>query len=176
MGDEKIISEIQSKNEKVFEETINKYSRLLWRIAANVLSGFSVCEIEECIADVFITLWEHPERYDPSKGRLSTWLCMVTRSRAIDRLRKLAKMKEIPTDDIYLSEENNSNECIYSLDDSDRLSECIEKLPVKEREAIVRRYYREEKNPEIARAMHLSSKQLENLLYSAKKKLRTWLS
>lgn len=92
MGDKKIILDIQNRNEKTFEYVINKYSKLLWNVVASVLiNASSVCDIEECVADVFIYLWEHPEKYDQEKGKFSSWFSMVARSRAIDRFRKIMK-------------------------------------------------------------------------------------
>ena len=177
MGDIRVIEEIKARNEKVFEEIINKYSKLLWKVASGVFSGFNTYEIEECVADVFIYLWEHPEKYEPERGKLSSWLAMIAKSRAIDRFRKLSKEKEISTEDVlaYIDDDVSVEKTeIEGL--SEKLTECVEKLPDKEREIIIRKYYREEKNPDIAKAMKIGSKQLENHLYSAKRRLRKLLS
>lgn len=171
MGDKKIISDIQEKNEKTFEYIVDKYSKLVWKVASSILgNATSVCEIEECVADVFIYLWEHPEKYDPEKGKLSSWLSMIARSRAIDRFRKNISEKEVSFEDISLFEAEPAD---YHNDTRvDKLNECLERLGIEEKEIIIRRYYYEQKNREIAKAMGLSPKQVENRVYTAKNKLR----
>ena len=44
-------------------------------------------DAEEVVQDVFLGLWRSPERFDGARGSLLTWLTVLTRSRALDRLR-----------------------------------------------------------------------------------------
>lgn len=169
MEDKKIIAAIRNRDEKMLEYVINRYSRLLWKIAANILINASAeQEIEECVADVFIYLWENPEKYNPEKGKFQSWLAMVARSRAIDRYRKISRMKEVPLEEVL--EEN-----LWKYDsspDCDRLRECLDRLDKFEREIIIRRFYYQQKPREIAVALDMQKKQVENKLFSVKKKLR----
>lgn len=58
MNDKKVISAIIRQDEQIFAFVIEKYSRLLWKIAASILiNAASVQDVEECVADVFIYLW-----------------------------------------------------------------------------------------------------------------------
>jgi RNA polymerase sigma-70 factor (ECF subfamily) len=43
---------------------------------------------EDVTQDVFVELWQHPERYDPGQAPLRGWLCMIARRRAIDLRRR----------------------------------------------------------------------------------------
>lgn len=42
---------------------------------------------EEITQAVFLRLWEHPERFDPARGHLGSYLCTMAHTRAIDLLR-----------------------------------------------------------------------------------------
>ena len=71
-------------DEEALGLVMEKYARLLWPIAAAVLKNVgSDQDVEECVADAFIYLWEHPGSFDPKRGKLKTLLCILTRSRAI---------------------------------------------------------------------------------------------
>ena len=172
VGDKKIISDIRERNEKTFEYVVDRYSKLVWKIASSILiNASSICEVEECVADVFIYLWEYPEKFDPEKGKLSSWLSMIARSRAIDRFRRILKEKQVSFDEAQLLLEKEQ----LSIDDdnrADKLKECIDKLGSEEKEIIIRRFYYEQKNREIALAMGMKPKQIENHIYNAKNKLR----
>ena len=43
---------------------------------------------EELTQDVFLTAWRKAARFDPSRGRLSTWLMTIAHNLAVDRLRR----------------------------------------------------------------------------------------
>ncbi len=43
---------------------------------------------EELTQDVFMAAWRKAGRYDPTRGRLSTWLMTIAHNLAVDRLRR----------------------------------------------------------------------------------------
>ena len=65
MSDEKIFLAISNKDERVMTAVIQKYSKLLWKVAAAVLvNAAPVQDVEECVADVFIDFWLHPDKFN----------------------------------------------------------------------------------------------------------------
>lgn len=66
-------------------ELYARYGGAVYGLALRVLgqSGHA----EEVTQDVFLKLWEQPDRWDPALGRFSSWLLTLTRNAAIDRLR-----------------------------------------------------------------------------------------
>ncbi len=175
LNDKKMISAIIKRDEQMLAFVIQKYSKLLWKIAASILLNVSsVQEVEECVADVFIFLWQYPEKYNPDRAKLSSWLSMIARSKAVDRYRSLIKNKEISMSEIIV-ESLGYAEVKTSDEDKEELLFYIAELDEKEKELIVRRYYYEQKPAEIALALDIPKKQIENRLYYAKQKLkRCW--
>lgn len=43
---------------------------------------------QDLVQDTFVKLWRNAERYDPTRGKLETWVLLVARSLAIDALRR----------------------------------------------------------------------------------------
>lgn len=175
LNDKKMISAIIKRDEQMLAFVIQKYSKLLWKITASILLNVSsVQEVEECVADVFIFLWQYPEKYNPDRAKLSSWLSMIARSKAVDRYRSLIKNKEISMEEIIV-ESLGYVEVKTSDEDKEELLFYIAELDEKEKELIVRRYYYEQKPAEIALALDIPKKQIENRLYYAKQKLkRCW--
>ena len=165
MNDRKIISAIIHQDEQALAFAVQKYSRLLWKTAASVLANAaSVQDAEECVADVFIFLWQHPEKYNPEKAKLSSWLSMIAKARAIDRYRRIIKKRELPIEEIVV-ESLEYAKIGPSDQEKEKLRACIDELDEKERDLIIRRYYYEQKPAEIAIALELSKKQVENKLF-----------
>ncbi len=182
LSDKKIISAIAARDERMLAYVVQKYSKLLWRIAASVLiNAASVQDVEECVADVFIYLWQYPEKYDPDKAKLSSWLSVIARSRAVDSYRRITRKREISMEKIMVEsleyaeiatadeEMEHSMECLSSME---KLRSCIDGLDEKEKELVIRRYYYEQKPAEIAVALDMPKKQVENKLYYVRQKLR----
>jgi RNA polymerase sigma-70 factor (ECF subfamily) len=77
------------RDEGAFNRLYDIYSPILYRVCILILKDES--EAQEALQDAFVHLWERPEGFDPARGKLFTWLCLVTRSKAIDRLRSMAR-------------------------------------------------------------------------------------
>ncbi|MCR4642674.1 MAG: sigma-70 family RNA polymerase sigma factor [Lachnospiraceae bacterium] len=166
MTDEKVINGIRSGDEKALAYVMKRYSRMLWKTASQVL-GSSEADIEECVADVFITLWQKAEKYEAGRGKLSTWLCTMARNRAVDRLRTIMARKEESMEE--LPEAASAED---ETDGWDGIDECLEQLSGEDREIVKRRYCYEQKPAEIARDMGMDKKKVENRLFRSKQKLK----
>ena len=162
--------------ERELERIINKYSRLLWTVASRVLDGVgNEQDAEECVADVFIDLWRHPESFDPMRGDLRSWLSMKCRSKSIDRFRKLtAHMTDELTPEL-ISDNPDPGDELVRRENLRKLQEAISSLDDEAREIIIRRFYLGQKPSQISKAMDLSVRRVENVIYRTKEKLRNEL-
>lgn len=177
MNDEAVISGIKRRDESVINDVIIKYSKLLWPIAAAVLKNVgSEQDVEECIADVFIDLWEHPDKYDSQRGTLKSWLCMVARCRAIDCYRSLSKHSTVPLEGAMMAGRLGMQDALLQEETKRELVAAVNALADIERDILIRRYYYEQKPREIAKALDLTVKQVDNYLYRSKQKLRHAIS
>lgn len=63
----------------------DRYSGMLLALAARILHDPGAAE--DILQEAFWQAWRQASRYDPSRSSVSTWLVLLTRSRAIDSLR-----------------------------------------------------------------------------------------
>lgn len=177
MRDDIMAAAIANRDEAVMSHVINKYSRLLWPIASAVLQvAGSEQDVEECVADVFIYLWEHPEKFDPSRGSLKSFLCILVRSRAIDRYREIIRKDTVPLEEAVLSSGMGMQERLAQEETKKELLTAVQELEEPNREILIRRYYHDQKPRQIALALGLTVKQVDNSLYRSKRQLREWLT
>lgn len=177
MGDARIIQAIRKRDEEAVEEVISKYSRLLWSVAGAILNNVgSVQDVEECVADTFIYLWEHPDKYNPERGRLKTWLSVIARTQALNRYRDIARRNTVHLEDTELADHIGIGGDLLEEETWQILAAAVNALGEPDREILVRRYYYDQKPREIAIALHMSVKQVDNHLYQTKRRLRQMLS
>jgi RNA polymerase sigma-70 factor (ECF subfamily) len=60
-------------------------------LAMRVLGNDALAE--EVTQDVFVRLWEHPERFDAERGTMRSFLLAMTHSRAVERVRAEDSMR-----------------------------------------------------------------------------------
>ena len=177
LNDEKTIQAIQNRSEAAIGQVMAAYSRLLWSVAQAVLHGVgSDQDVEECVADAFIYLWEHPDQYVPRRGKLKTWLVIVARTQALNRCRALARERTVSLEETELVSCLGAAETLLAEEDRKALLAAVNTLGEPDREILLRRYCRDQKPREIALALGLEVKQVDNRLYQAKRKLRTVIS
>lgn len=177
MRDEDVMRAIGSRDEEALGLVMKKYARLLWSIAAAVLNKVGCDQdVEECVADAFIYLWEHPGNFDPSRGKLKTLLCVLVRSRAIDRYRELSRRTTLPLEEAVWESGVGTQQALVEEETRRELRELLQALEEPNREILTRRYYYNQKPREVALAMGLTVKQVNNSLYRSKCQLREALA
>lgn len=177
MNDEKMIQAIRNRDEFAMSEVMDTYAKLLWSIAGRILRNIgAVQDIEECVADTFIYLWEHPDKFDPRRGKLKTWLSVIARTQAINRCREIVKRNTVSLEETACIEQMGVVDTVLQAETRRTLATAINALDEEEREILLRRYYYNQKPRKIAFALSMSVKQVDNRLYQTKRKLREMLT
>lgn len=173
LKDEQTTEAVRRRDEAAIGEVIKTYSKLLWKIASAVLDQVgSVQDVEECVADTFVYFWENPNKYDPQRGKLKTWLSIIARSKAIDRYRELSQNVTLSLEKGEFTDRLGVEDKILQQEREHTLFAALNRLEHGECDILLRRYYYDQKPREIALALDMSVKQVNNRLYQTKQKLR----
>lgn len=167
MTEEELYEGLVRHDEAVYHWAMGTYSKLLWAQAAAILPKYSAMEIEEVVSDVFIRLWQNPEKFNPERGSLKSYLALMARSIALNKYKQQQKKFTVS---ISQAEEVSVTE--LDKEDWEELYRGIQMLEEPFKEIIIRRFFYEEKPQEIRKKMRLSAKEVDNFLYRGKKKLR----
>ena len=95
-SDEDLARRLQERDLDAFETLIARYSREIFYFIRLVLDGVGVVQdAEECVNDLFITVWQEINTFDPERGTLRTWLTMRAKYIALDRRRQLCRRQSL---------------------------------------------------------------------------------
>lgn len=162
LKDQKIINLILEGNELGFIKLANKYEKLLFYIAKSIL-GNRIEDVEECVNDTYLKLWNNIDKYDSDKASLKTYLIIIVRNTAINKLRDLSKHeKNQISDDItdiakyYIDNKQNLEKSIFDKEDLSKLNTLIKNLKSVDQEIIIRKYFYLQSSKHIARVMDMT--------------------
>lgn len=84
-GDSLLAARLSAGDDRALAELFTAAGHAVYGAAVRLVGDHAVAE--DVVQDVFVDLWCHPERYDPSLGTLRTYLCVRARNRSLDLLR-----------------------------------------------------------------------------------------
>lgn len=87
LEDAALIRSLQDGCEHSFEVLFARYWKLVFAIAWKTLRQRS--EAEDVVQDVFFTIYQHSERYDPSRASVRTWIAQFAHFKALARRKAL---------------------------------------------------------------------------------------
>jgi RNA polymerase sigma-70 factor (ECF subfamily) len=176
--DNELITLYQSRTEIAISKTKNKYGKLIYSVAYNMLKDKS--DAEECENDTYLALWKS---IPPTEPRNFKAFCLkITRNFALKKLehnstKKRDSAKTVSYDEI-LAEAGELNVSVADIKESD-LSQCIddflETLDKKKRKVFVLRYWYMMSVKEIMDECGMSKSQVETILFRVRTQLKNWL-
>ncbi len=161
-------------DESAFDEILREYRNNLTFFINRYVRNMAVAE--DIAIDAFVELIVHKHRYN-FKTSLKTYLFMIGRSRALDYIRHQNKLKIVELEEVEdtLTDDYVLEDSILADERKRIVNEALLKLPEDMRIALHLVYFEELSYKEVARIMKRSTKQVDNLLYRAKGKLRAIL-
>ncbi|MDE6035415.1 MAG: RNA polymerase sigma factor [Ruminococcus sp.] len=130
---------------------------------------------EEIMEDTFFKLVTKKPKFS-GKSSFKTWLYAIGRNTAVDSLRKRSRFADKPADELTDLADELSIEKEYLREEQKIfLHRALQKLIPDYQQVLYLVFFENFSNAETAKIMHKSRRQVENLLYRAKKSLKSEL-
>jgi RNA polymerase sigma-70 factor (ECF subfamily) len=101
-------------------------------------------EAEDVLQEVFLQVWRGPSRFDAARGTAVTWLLILARSRAIDRLRSLRRRghdRQVSLDDQPIASGEDLERGAENAQEGAAVRRVLEALPPDQRRALELAYF-----------------------------------
>ncbi|ELS30174.1 MULTISPECIES: sigma-70 family RNA polymerase sigma factor [Pseudanabaena] len=169
-----LISRIAEQDQTALSLLYDRYSRIIYTIAYRILN--SAEESEEIVLDVFTQVWRIAKNYNSQKARVDTWLFMLTRSRALDRLRSYARLDKavaISEDAIMMQPHTDSpEEDVLIRERRSYVVACLSEIPDEQRLVLELAYFGGLSHSEISTKTGISLGTVKTRIRLGLKKLR----
>lgn len=171
--DSVLVEKIRERDEGALVMLYDRYAKSVFNVAHYVLQNRTLAE--EITQDVFFLLWQSPHKWNPSKGKLGSWMLAVTRFMAIDRLRHEKSRNHDGTKSLEdLAEQISVKVGVGTSEDTALLTSLLKRLPKEQREVLLLTYFRGMTHVEIAQRLQVPEGTIKSRLRLSLEKLREW--
>jgi RNA polymerase sigma-70 factor, ECF subfamily len=151
--EEHYIRRMAAGEESALGELYDRLGGLLFSLAHRILRNPR--EAEEIVQDVFVSAWRNARTFDPARASATTWLTVMTRNKAIDRLRSLRRrLPESPAEPENFPEPRDESAdpalTAQTHDRRTRIAATLSELPPNQRQAVELAFFEGLTHPEIA--------------------------
>jgi len=81
-----LMQAVAQGDEAAIDTLYDRFGTFVYRCVRQALSNRA--EAEDAVQEIFVRLWKTADRYDPSRAKLVTWVMLIAKRHAIDRLRR----------------------------------------------------------------------------------------
>ncbi|MGL4740870.1 MAG: sigma-70 family RNA polymerase sigma factor [Sarcina sp.] len=176
INEKNFIEKLRKKDEKALNYVMDKYSSVVNGVVRKVLyvtkdEGV----IEECIYDVFLSIWENIDKFKGRNIDFKNWVAGVSRYKAIDYYRKeKKKFRQIEIIDNFDNEESLDTplDCILEEEVSKFIRETVDSCEEPDKSIIIMKVFLGYKTSYIANKLNLSNANVDTRFSRIRKKLR----
>ena len=174
LPDMALVRQVVERRPDALSELYSRHASTLLALARRILG--TVPDGEEILQEVFIHVWNHAASYDPARSSVSTWLVLLTRSRAIDRLRNRKVVERTHESSRAVSGPEHASpegpETVLTHERRERVRRELDKLPPEQRQVLEMAFYEGLSQSEIAARADLPLGTVKTRTLLAMKKLR----
>jgi len=172
VSDTNLVLAISRYRHDALAEAYRRHAGAVYGLARRLLAEPG--RAEEVTQEVFLRLWNNPDRFDPDRGALRSFLLAQTHGRAVDLLRSDTARRAREERHMRLTAEATYDveREVTDLATADRVRTALGRLPEPEREAIELAYFGGHTYREVATLLHEPEGTVKGRIRSGLKRLR----
>jgi RNA polymerase sigma-70 factor (ECF subfamily) len=140
-SDAVLVLAIGRYRQEALAEAYRRHAGAVFGLARRLLSDQALAE--EVVQEVFLRLWNSPERFDPARGSLRSYLLAQTHGRSVDLLRSEGARRQREERQARSTAEKGYDleHEVWDLATAEQVRRALQALPSGERSAIELAYF-----------------------------------
>ena len=141
VSDAQLVTAVARYSEVALAELYRRHGGAVYGLAKRVLANPT--EAEDVVQEVFVRLWNQPDRFDPARGSLRSFLLTQAHGRAVDAVRASSARRTREARDALRTAEGgyDIDHELWDLAVADHVARAMGHLPDDERRAIELAYF-----------------------------------
>jgi RNA polymerase sigma-70 factor (ECF subfamily) len=175
VSDSALVVAIGRWRQDALAESYRRHAGAVFALARRLLQDKTTAE--EVVQEVFLRLWNSPDKFDPERGSLRSYLLAQTHGRAVDLLRSDTSRRRREERDVREAAEAGYDieHEVWDIAVAERVKEAVFSLPEDERRAIELAYFGGHTYREVAIILEAPEGTVKSRIRSGLRRLRVHL-
>ncbi|MDL5156667.1 sigma-70 family RNA polymerase sigma factor [Actinomycetospora termitidis] len=149
MADATLLQAVTERAPRALDAFYDRFSRRAYGLARRICVDETLAE--EVVQEVFLQVWRQPDRFDPSRGSVATWLMTMVHHRSVDAVRRESTRRKYTVPPAEDGEEWSAQDRAGTAPGADETAldrvvaghvrEALGELPAEQREALTLAYF-----------------------------------
>lgn len=172
LSDAGLVVAVSRYRQEALAEAYRRHAGAVFGLARRLLVEVSMAE--EVVQEVFLRLWNQPEKFDPGRGSLRSFLLAQCHGRSVDLLRSETSRKRREERELRSTAESGYDleHEVWDLTVAERVKHSVLALPEQERRAIELAYFGGHTYREVAALLDQPEGTVKSRIRSGLKRLR----
>jgi RNA polymerase sigma-70 factor (ECF subfamily) len=172
-SDAVLVVAISRYRQDALAEAYRRHAGAVFALAKRLLLDAALAE--EVVQEVFLRIWNQPEKFDPERGTLRSYLLAQCHGRSVDLLRSETSRRQREERDARRTAEKGYDleHEVVDLTVAERVKEALERLPEGERAAITLAYFGGHTYREVADLLDEPEGTVKSRIRAGLRRLRT---
>jgi len=155
LPDREIAARLLAGDERALAHAVQRHGALVAGLVRRITGDPGAAE--DVSQEVFVALWTRPDRFDPDRGTLRTFLAVLARRRAIDWVRhqERARRRDTAVAGETSAAADDAGDQATRRMEQERVRRAVAELPPDQRDAIQLAYFGGLTYREVATALHI---------------------
>jgi RNA polymerase sigma-70 factor (ECF subfamily) len=171
-SEDELVKLLKNRDAMAFSYLYDNYSGSLYTVICQIVSDMEAAN--DVLQEVFINIWKKIESYDPTKGRLFTWMLNIARNASIDMVRSKSYQNSMKNTSVSANNELVTGIANFNVDNIG-LKKILQRLKPEHRVLLDLAYFKGYTHEEIADIENIPLGTVKTRIRNALLQLREYL-